>query len=360
MNELEQARLVINDVDRQMADLFLKRMQAVESVARYKAARHLPIFDPAREEALIQKNSAYIEDLRYLPYYEKFLKHTIGLSKAYQSTLIDSTVVGYFGAEGSHTHVAEQRLFPCEKAVSYATFEEIFDAVDAGEISYGVIPFENSHTGDVGNILDLLKSHDVYIRRVYDLKIRQNLLGLPGASLADVKTVYSHPQGLMQCKEFLAQAGVEQVAYASTSQAAKYVKETGDARLAAIASLATAELYGLSVLAADINTSDDNTTRFIIIAKSMAENGDRFSLLFTLHHQVGQLAKVMHIVGDLGFNLECIKSRPLKNAPWQYYFYIEVVGDLSGAAASSLLSQLKEVCTQIKVLGTYTLERSDE
>ena len=359
MTELEQARLTINEVDRRMAELFCQRMQAVESVARYKAAHQLPIFDAAREEALLKKNSSYIQDLRYLPYYEKFLRSAISVSKEYQSTLIDSTTVGYFGAEGSHTHVAEQALFPCEKAVSYATFEEIFDAVDAGEISYGVIPFENSHTGDVGNILDLLRSHDVYIRRVFDLKIRQNLLGLPGATLSGIKTVYSHPQGLMQCKEYLQQAGAEGVAYASTALAAKHVKELGDPANAAIASLATAELYGLSVLARDINTSDDNTTRFIIIAKSMAENGNRFSLLFTLHHEVGQLAGVMRIVSDLGFNLECIKSRPLKNAPWQYYFYIEVVGDLSGAAASSLLAQLREFCTQIKVLGTYTIEQSD-
>ena len=174
-----------------------------------------------------------------------------------------------------------------------------------------------------------------------------------------MKTVYSHPQALMQCREYLAQAGMETVTYASTSLAAKHVREMGDPACAAIASAATAELYGLSVLARDINTSDDNTTRFILIAKSMAENGDRFSLLFTLRHEVGQLARVLDIVSALGFNLECIKSRPLKNAPWQYYFYIEVVGDLAGAAASSLLAQLREVCTQTKVLGTYVVERAD-
>ena len=359
MTELEQARLTINEVDKQMAELFCKRMQAAESVAHYKAENHLPIFDAAREEIVVRKNCAYIEDLRYLPYYEKFIRYNMELSKAYQSTLIDSTVVGYFGTEGSHTYTAAKNLFPHEKTVSYDTFEAIFDAVEQGKLAYGVIPFENSNTGDVGNILDLLNAHNVYIRGMYDLKIRQNLLGLPGASAAEIKTVYSHPQGLMQCKEFLMQSGMKQESYTSTALAAKYVKELGDPTCGAIASLATAELYGLSVLAADINTNSDNTTRFIIIAKSMAENGDRFSLLFTVHHKVGQLAKVMQIISDLGFNLECIKSRPLKDAPWQYYFYIEVVGDLSGAAASSLLTELHKVCTQIKVLGTYTIEKAD-
>lgn len=359
MTELEQARRTIEEVDAQMAELFCRRMQAAEAVAHYKAENRLPIFDPAREAALLKKNSAYVQDLRYLPYYETFLQGLMDLSKAYQATRIGGGPVGYFGAEGSHTHVAEQHLFPGRQAVSYATFEEIFEAVDAGEIACGVLPFENSHTGDVGNILDLLKKHDVYICKMFDLKIRQNLLGLPGAPLSGVKTVYSHPQALMQCREYLAQAGMETVTYTSTSLAAKHVREMGDPACAAIASAATAELYGLSVLARDINTSDDNTTRFILIAKSMAENGDRFSLLFTLRHEVGQLARVLDIVSALGFNLECIKSRPLKNAPWQYYFYIEVVGDLAGAAASSLLAQLREVCTQTKVLGTYVVERAD-
>ena len=129
MTELEQARLVINEVDKQMAELFCKRMQAVESVAHYKAEQHLPIFDAAREEAVIRKNCAYVQDLRYLPYYEDFIRHNMALSKDYQSTLIHSTVVGYFGAEGSHTHTAAKNLFPCERTVSYDTFEEIFDAV---------------------------------------------------------------------------------------------------------------------------------------------------------------------------------------------------------------------------------------
>lgn len=359
MTELEQARQTINEVDKQMAELFCKRMQAAEAVAHYKAEHHLPIFDAAREEVVVRKNCAAIGDLRYLPYYEKFIRYNMELSKSYQSALIDSTVVGYFGAEGSHTYTAAKNLFPYEKAVSYDTFEAIFDAVEQGRLAYGVIPFENSNTGDVGNILDLLNTHNVYIHGMYDLKIRQNLLGLPGTSAAEIKTVFSHPQGLMQCRDYLVQAGIRQESYTSTALAAKHVKELSDPSCGAIASAATAELYGLSVLAPDINSSSDNTTRFIIIAQSMAENGDRFSLLFTVPHKVGQLACVMQLIGEHGFNLECIKSRPLKDAPWQYYFYIEVVGDLSGAAASSLLTDLHNVCMQIKVLGTYTIEKAD-
>ena len=237
MTDLEQARLTINEVDQKMAELFCKRMEAVELVARYKSAHQMPIFDAAREEVVVKKNCAYIEQMRYLPYYEKFIRYEMGLSKDYQSTLIHSTVVGYFGAEGSHTHAAEQMLFPCEKSISFSTFEEIFDAVESGRIAYGVIPFENSNTGDVGNILDLLKTHNVYIRKMYDLKIRQCLLGLEGAPVSGVKTVFSHPQALSQCRDFLTQLSAEQVSSASTSEAAKHVAGIPRARRSVLPSL---------------------------------------------------------------------------------------------------------------------------
>ncbi len=359
MTELEQARLTINEVDKRMAELFVQRMQAVEAVAHYKSERHLPIFDAAREEDVIRKNCAYVGDLRYLPYYENFIRHNMELSKSYQSTLIQVEKVGYFGAEGSHTYAAAKNLFPCETIVSFDTFEGIFDAVQSGAISYGVIPFENSNTGDVGNILDLLRSHEVYVRGMFDLKIKQNLLGLPGAKLEDIKAVLSHPQALMQCREYLDTLSAEQVSFTSTALAAKHVRDTGDAAYAAIASLATAEMYGLNVLKEGINTKQNNTTRFIVIGQSMPVNGDRFSLLFTVRHEVGQLARVMATISELGFNLECIKSRPLPDAPWQYYFYIEVVGDLSGATATRMLAQLKTLCTNVKVLGTYTIQKAD-
>ena len=135
MTELEQARRTIEEVDAQMAELFCRRMQAAEAVAHYKAENRLPIFDPARETALLKKNSAYVQDLRYLPYYEAFLKGLMDLSKAYQATRIGGGPVGYFGAEGSHTHVAEQHLFP----VALDEYVNRLDAVDGDD----VIQFDN-------------------------------------------------------------------------------------------------------------------------------------------------------------------------------------------------------------------------
>ena len=164
----------------------------------------------------------------------------------------------------------------------------------------------------MGNILDLLKKHDSTSARCSTSRSGRTCWVFPARPFAGVKTVYSHPQALMQCREYLAQAGMETVTYASTSLAAKHVREMGDPACAAIASAATAELYGLSVLARDINTSDDNTTRFILIAKSMAENGDRFSLLFTLRHEAGQLARVLDIVSAWALTWSASSPAPSK------------------------------------------------
>ena len=128
---------------------------------------------------------------------------------------------------------------------------------------------------------------------------------------------------------------------------------TGDVTLAAIASKETAALYGLAVLAEDVNTSESNTTRFIVIGREMAAAGNRFSLLFTVDHRAGRLARVMQLIGAMGFNLECIKSRPMPNVPWEYYFYVEVVGDLSAEKSKELLDTLSGVCRTVRVLGVY-------
>ena len=168
------------------------------------------------------------------------------------------------------------------------TFGDAMEAVHSGAADYAVLPIENSSTGSVNDVYDLLSEYDNHIVGETMVKIEHALLGLPGSSLDQIHTVYSHPQGLMQCKEFLQSAGIAQESYASTALAAKYIREKGDPTCGAIASLATAELYDLAVLASDINTLHDNTTRFIVIGRSMPENGDRFSLLFTVHHEAGQ------------------------------------------------------------------------
>ena len=356
MDQLTHARQQIDAIDEQMAQLFAQRMRAVCEVAAYKKEHELPVLDASREQEVLERNSGRLSDPSLSEYYLDFQKNVMRISRRYQQDMLDEDVVGYQGTEGAFSHIAMKRVFGACKNQAYATFEEVFSAVARGEIRYGVIPFENSYTGEVGEVLDLLWQYDIHIQSVYDLRISQNLLALPGAKLEEIRRVYSKSQALAQCQSFIRSHGYEAVAYPNTALAAKFVSESGDASIAAIASEETAALYGLSVLVRDINTSAQNTTRFIIIADRLSKQGNRFNILFTVDHKAGQLARIMQIIGEYGYNLESIKSRPLHSQPWQYYFYAEIVGSLNEERTAELLAKLGSHCKELKVLGAYTVD----
>lgn len=359
MDSLETARKQINGIDREMAALFEQRMRAVEDVIAYKQAMGLPVLDSSREREVLERNGALIENPVYREYYEDFLRDTMELSKQYQRYLAGRDAVAYPGVEGAYSHIAMRQLFPRARGVSFRTFPDVVQAVDSGEIPYGVIPFENSFTGEVGMTMDLLYQYDVHIVGVYDLPVSHNLLVVPGAKISDIRQVYSHEQALSQCKAYLDGLGVELVPYVNTALAAKFVSETGDKTKAAIASFETAALYQLEALVRDINTSAENTTRFVVISKELMPIGgtgtpcNRFSLLFTVDHDPGRLARVMQVIATYGFNMESIRSRSVHNVPWQYYFYVEIVGDAESDKAKEMLGKIRENCAELKLLGAY-------
>ena len=229
-NELEQARREIDAVDAEMAALFCRRMDAVRRVAAYKQARGLPVLDASREEAVVAKNCARLPDEAYAEYYEDFIRHTMGLSRAFQRAVLGMGTVAYQGVEGAFSHIALTRLFRHVRAQAYPTWAEVFDAVAGGDAAYGVLPFENSHAGDVSEVLDLCYAHrDICVCDVYDLPVSQNLLGVPGAHLSDVKKAVSHPQALQQSAKFIRSLGLETQAFQNTAAAAKepHVWSTG-------------------------------------------------------------------------------------------------------------------------------------
>lgn len=353
MDELERARGEINQIDHAMAELFERRMRAVENVIAYKQQHGLPVLDSSREKTVVEQGVSRIETPAYRSYYRDFITHVMALSKQYQRTLSGRDTAAYQGTEGAYSHIALRHLFPHAKELCCPTFEDVFRAVTSGDAGCGVIPFENSYTGEVGETLDLLYQYDLHVTAVYDQQIVHNLLGVRGAKLSDIRQVYSHPQGLAQCARFLKRCPFELIPYANTALAAKYVGETGDPSKAAIASAETAELYGLDVLEEDISTSAENTTRFVVIERELRPSGNRFSLIFTVDHNAGQLAKVLEVVARNGFNMESIRSKSLKNLPWQYYFYVELVGDVSSPEAGRLMDEMKAHCRECKLLGVY-------
>ena len=184
---------------------------------------------------------------------------------------------------------------------------------------------------------------------VYDLPISQNLLVLPGTQLSQLRTVYSHQQAIAQSETFLKQFRLPATAMANTAMAAKFVAESGDATKAAIASAETAALYGLEILVPNINT-----TRFIVLSCEKPTAGNRFSLLFTVDNKPGKLAEVIQVIGASGFNMESIKSRPMPHVPFEYYFYVELVGDAAAGETAALLRELDRTCRTVRLLGVYT------
>ncbi|MFI3226672.1 MAG: chorismate mutase [Clostridia bacterium] len=353
MNKLEQARQDINEIDEKMADLFERRMNAVVDVISHKMENGLPIFDASREDFVIEKNSKYIKNEIYVPYYKDFIRYVMDNSKKYQKVVANQNIVGYQGTKGAFSHIASTRIFPEFSGRSYATFEDVFKAVQNGEVIQGVLPFENSFTGEIGDTIDLLSKYDCYIESMYDLKIDQNLLILPDADISDIKVVYSHEQGLMQSREYLSQFDFMQKPYANTALAAKFVAESGDKTLAAVASKETAEIYGLKVYKENINTSRYNTTRFVVLKNSLDQKGTHFNATFRTSHSAGNLAKVLSVIGNEGFNVESIKSRSIPEVPWEYYFYIEIAAPLEQQKTRDLIEKIKENCERFKIIGSY-------
>ena len=350
MDALEQARAEIDTVDAQLAALFERRMAAVLQVAEYKRAHGLPIYDAAREAAVLEKAATRIQQPALRPYYKDHVQHMMNLAKQYESAVLGRNRAAYQGVEGAFAHIALKALFPHAEAVSYSTWDEVFEAVASGEAAHGVVPFENSHAGDVSAVLDLCYNHpELWVVDVYDLPISQNLLVLPGTQLSQLRTVYSHQQAIAQSETFLKQFRLPATAMANTAMAAKFVAESKDATKAAIASAETAALYGLEILVPNINTDGDNTTRFIVLSREKPTAGNRFSLLFTVDNKPGKLAEVIQVIGASGFNMESIKSRPMPHVPFEYYFYVELVGDAAAGETAALLRELDRTCRTVRI-----------
>lgn len=271
--------------------------------------------------------------------------------------------IAYSGIEGSFAAMAVGGIFPDAEKVSCRTFREAYDAVGNGLAEAAVLPIENSYAGEVGQVSDLMFSGSLQVIGVYELSISQCLLGVEGSSVESVKTVISHPQALEQCGEYIAHHGYESIPYENTARAAKEVSERGDVTVGAIASSETAKLYGLSILQYDINESSQNVTRFAVFtrrdstneaAEKAKQTPKNTIMIFTIRDFAGALARAISIIGKHNYNMRVIRSRPVKEYNWQYYFYTEIEGVLDSEEGWRMLEQLKTACEKIKVIGTYT------
>lgn len=361
MNNLNEAREKINDLDRQMAKHFEERMALCKQIAEYKKMNSLPILDTSREDAVIKNNLSFINDEELKPYYITYIKNLLNISKDYQRSLLNGLKIAYSGIEGAYGYIAAKRMYPNCELVSNSNFSKTFKSVEDGINDRAVMPIENSFAGDVGEVMDLIFSGSLYINRIFDLEIEHNLMVNAGTNFSDIEIIVSHPQALAQCSKFIEEYNFKTIEEVNTAFAAKRLKEIGDKNMAVIASKETAEAYGLTILKEKINNSGLNTTRFASFSRVMSNYKDvgaskkNFILVFTVKNVAGALAKCLDIIGAHGFNMRNLRSRPMKELMWTYYFFCEIEGDIESNDAKNMLLALKTFCDRLKIVGNYII-----
>lgn len=281
--ELEKLRKKINEADEKLVSLFIERMALAAKIGKYKAGKNLKVYDPKREREIIERfvNGVKVDfDTRYI---ERFLENLIFLSRSFQEDIIVGEqelheleglktvmTIGYQGVPGCYSYQAGLEYFGEEiEALSCYSFRDVFEAISKGKIKYGVLPIENSTSGRINEVYDLLREYGFNIVGEICLKVEHNLLGVKGAEVSDIRKVYSHRQGLMQCCRYLSEHPEwKQIPYFNTAGSAEYIAKESLKSKACIAGKEAASIYGLSIISQDIQDNRNNSTRFVIISKA--------------------------------------------------------------------------------------------
>jgi prephenate dehydratase len=270
-------------------------------------------------------------------------------------------VVAYQGVPGAFSEIASLQFAPEGKAVDFPTFEKAFHAALKGNCTHACLPVENSLAGSINQTYDLLTDSVLHVVGEQVVRVHHNLLARPGTRLEDVERVYSHPQALAQCQEFIRKHGFEAVTDFDTAGAAKVLSENGGTGKAAIASRRAAEIYGLEVLAENIEDTDFNYTRFFILGHEEAPRGNgphKTSLVLATRHRPGDLVACLEEFPRHDINITKLESRPRRDKPWSYLFYIDIEGHVADENVSRALPALMRKAAFVKFLGSYPAAQS--
>ena len=374
---LEELRAEIDEIDRQMIDLFKERMEAASQIAEYKKERGLPVLDAGRERALLGKVADQAGE-EFADYAQSMYRTILSTSRSYQngrmgtsSSVYDSIrdaltttpklfpqrpTVACQGVEGAYSQIACDRLFKAPTIMFFHTFDHVFKAVESGMCQYGILPIENSTAGSVKAVYDLMIRHNFSIVRSARMKISHNLLAKHGVKQSEIKEIFSHEQAISQCSEYL--AGLKDVKVTvveNTAMASKMVAESDRTDVAALSSRFCAEHYGLNILQENVQDHDNNYTRFICISKQteIYPGADRTSLMMTLPHKPGSLYNVLAKFYALNINLQKLESRPLPNREFEFMFYFDIEASVYAPEVEKLFRDLESESEQMRYLGTY-------
>lgn len=376
MTELEELRVKLSDVDDQIVKLYEERMNICEEIGMNKIRNGYKIFDRQRERNKITEVTNKVTSEFNKKGIGEVYKQFLAISRKLQyQQLVDAGALGrlpfieidsldkenarivFQGTEGAYSQAAMEHYFGkgCNNYHVH-TFREAMEAIEEGAADYAVLPIENSTAGAVNEIYDLLVEFENYIVGETIIPIKNTLSGLPGTDISEIERVYSKAEALMQACRFLDQhADWQQISVANTALAAKKILEDQDKRHAAVCSAYAASVYGLSVLAEDINDEKNNSTRFIVITnqKVFLKDARKISICFEIPHEKCSLYHLLsHFVyNDL--NMTKIESRPMEGKSWEYRFFIDFDGNLTEPGVKNAIRGLREESRNLRILGNY-------
>lgn len=376
--DINALRLEMDACNKQILEAFEHRMDIASRIGDVKRSLGLRVTDPRRERQILSAITDQASP-EFKSYATVLFSLLMEVSSAYQEHRMRPTSplrerieqalettpklfpqfasVACQGVDGAYSQLAAEKIFKRPNITFYRNFEGVFQAVESGTCEYGVLPIENSSAGTVNAVYDLMMEHDFHIVRTYRLKVDHNVLANEGATLEGITEIYSHQQAINQCARYLeGMPHVKVTPVTNTAEAARMVAESGRTDVAALSSRACASLYGLSVLARQVNDSDNNYTRFACITKDLQvfPGADRTSLMMVAPHEPGALYKVLARFYALDINLTKLQSRPILGQDFEFMFYFDLDASVYSPEFASLVCELEDFCDDFKYLGTYS------
>lgn len=370
MTDLKELRNKIDDTDSRILSLFLERMELCKGVADYKKANNLPVFQGGREQEVIDRIKRLTADPSLEDGTAALFATIMDISKQLQNRqLLDTAAdyeftvpclekavkIGCQGTSGANSEAAAQLVFGDKPLKFYRSFEDVFKAVESGEIEYGVLPIHNSTAGSVAATYDLMGQYSVYIVKTVCVEINHCLAAKKDTPLSEISCVYSHPQALSQCSDFLSHHKLSFRDYSNTATAAELVKNSSDdEKIAAICSVDCAERMGLHIISDDVADCKVNRTKFIVISKELQilPESDTISVMLKIPHTEGSLYRLLTKFYISGMNLQKLESRPVKDGSFEVMFYLDFTGKVTDEHVKALLNDLNNTLEYFRFLGT--------
>lgn len=366
---LNNLRNRIDEIDDEILNLFIERMNICSDVAEFKKINNLPAFQSNREKQIINnvrdkspdelKNSAQIlfENIMDISkcHQQQLLFSELDAINAFHYPPIGKITVGCQGRSGAYSHIAAKKLYGDKNITFFNTFEDVFKAVEEDKIDFGILPIMNSKAGSVAATYELLRKYDLFIASNISVKVSHCLAAKKGTTKKMITKVYSHEQALAQSSSYIKENDFTPVQYANTALAADFVNNSSDMTIAAVCSEECAKSLGLDIIDYNIADEDENYTKFICISKKIyiSDSANIISISLSLPHQPSALYRLLTKFSVIGLNLLRIESKPVASRDFDVIFYLDFEGSITDPKVLQIINALKSELSYFKFLGNY-------